>query len=292
MTEMTVRNKIENGEFFCAPGIQDMTTAVVAKSIGFDVVYASGYWMGASAYGVPDVGITTYTQMLDRVGTLVKTMGPKTAVIADADTGYGGLINVRETVRGYESAGVQVIQLEDQEFPKKCGHTKNKSLVPIDTMVAKIKVAIESKTNADTMIAARTDARAGEGEGFDGALRRMQAYAEAGADILFPEALDSEQEMREICATINKPMMVNMADGGNTPIMDSDSLSDIGFAFAIFPGMTSLAAAEAAKNALMNLKQNGTSISDQVPLFDFNEFCRLIGFEDIWEFERRWAKNE
>lgn len=289
MSQILVRNKIENGEFFCAPGIQDMTTAVVAKSVGFDVVYASGYWMGASAYGVPDVGITTYTQMLDRVGTLVKTMQGSSAVIADADTGYGGLLNVRETVRGYENAGVQVIQFEDQEFPKKCGHTKNKRLIPLEDMVTKIKVALESRSNPNTMIAARTDAR--QGEGFEGAMLRMQAYAEAGADILFPEALVDEKEMREACSLLNKPVMVNMADGGATPILDAKTLQDIGFSFAIFPAMATLSAVTAMKAAFINLKENGTSLSPDVPLFDFQEFCSLIGFEDVWEFEKRWVEK-
>lgn len=288
MTDITVRDKIENGDFFCAPGIPDMITAVVAKSIGFDAVYASGYWMGASAYGLPDVGITTYTQMLDRVGTLVKTMGGA-AVIADADTGYGGLLNVRETVRGYEAAGVQVIQIEDQEFPKKCGHTGSKRIVPVETMVTKIKVALEARTNPNTMIAARTDAR--QSEGFEGAMRRVEAYAAAGADILFPEAFITEEEMREVCSTVNKPMMVNMADGGNTPILSADQLSDIGFAYAIFPATAALSAAAAVKKALTTLKQTGTSVSEDVPLFDFNEFSDLIGFKDVREFESRWVEK-
>jgi 2-methylisocitrate lyase-like PEP mutase family enzyme len=284
----TIKQKIESGKFFSVPGIQDMISAVMAKSMGFDAVYASGYWMGASAYGVPDVGITTYTQMLDRVGTLVKTMQGTAAVIADADTGYGGLLNMRETVRGYEAAGVQVIQIEDQEFPKKCGHTRNKRVVPIDTMVRKIQVALEAATSPNTLIAARTDAR--QGEGFEGAMRRMEAYAAAGADILFPEALLDENEMREMCSAIKTPMMINMADGGSTPIMTADVLADLGYAFAIFPAATSLAAAEAVKQVLSHIKQTGSSAQSPVPMFDFNEFCSLIGFEDVWEFERRWVE--
>ena len=289
MSSIRIKDKIEEGEFFCVPGIQDMISAVVAKSIGFDAVYASGYWMGASAYGVPDVGITTYTQMLDRVATLVKTIGDSSAVIADADTGYGGLLNVRETVRGYEAAGVQVIQIEDQEFPKKCGHTKNKRLVPLEDMVTKIKVALESRSDSGTLIAARTDAR--QGEGFEGAMRRAQAYAAAGADIIFPEALINEQEMRDACDAIKTPIMFNMADGGGTPILSREKLSEIGAAFAIYPATTSLAAAAAVRTALTNLKEVGTSASDHVPLYDFSEFCSLIGFEDVWEFESRWVEK-
>jgi len=286
---MGIREKIQRGEFFCAPGIPDMITAVVAKQIGFDAVYASGYWMGASAYGVPDVGITTFTQMVDRVATLVDTIGDA-AVIADADTGYGGLLNVRETVRGYEKAGAQVIQFEDQEFPKKCGHTKNKRIEAVDVMARKVAVAVESRRNADTLIVARTDCY--QTEGLDAVLRRLESYIEAGADIVFPEAVSTEEEMRKVCDAFDVPVMVNMADGGNTPIFSADVLSDIGFAFAIFPATAALSAAAAVKHALTRLKTTGTSIHDDVDLFDFSEFCQLIGFEDVWEFEKRWQETD
>ena len=286
---MAIREKIKRGEFFCAPGIPDMISAVVAREIGFDAVYASGYWSSASAFGLPDAGIATYTQMVDRVATLVNTIGNDTAVIADADTGYGGLLNVRETVRGYEKAGAQVIQFEDQEFPKKCGHTRNKRIETCDTMVTKVQVAIDSRTLPDTLIAARTDAY--QSEGLDGALRRLEAYIEAGADIVFPEALATEEEMRKVCDTFDVPVMANMADGGSTPILDADTLSEIGFAFAIFPATAALSAAAAVKQALTRLKNTGTSVHDDVELFDFNEFCRLIGFEDVWAFEKKWHQS-
>ena len=283
---MAIREKIERGEFFCAPGIPDMITAVIAREIGFDAVYASGYWSSASAFGLPDAGIATYTQMLDRVTTLVNTIGDKSAVIADADTGYGGLLNVRETVRGYERAGAQVIQFEDQEFPKKCGHTRNKRIESSDTMVTKVRVAVDSRSAADTLIAARTDAY--QSEGLDGVMRRLDAYIEAGADIIFPEALATEEEMRKVCETFDVPVMANMADGGDTPILDADTLADIGFAFAIFPATAALSAAAAVKRALTRLKTTGTSVHDDIELFDFNQFCTLIGFEDVWEFEKKW----
>jgi len=284
-----IKDKLENGEFFCAPGIQDMISAVIAKQVGFDAVYASGYWMGASAYGLPDVGITTYTQMVDRVSTLVRTIGDA-AVIADADTGYGGLLNVRETVRGYEAAGAQVIQIEDQEFPKKCGHTKNKRIISTQEMVAKIKVAIESRGSKNTLISARSDAY--QSEGFTGLMRRMEAYSNAGADIIFPEAVTTEHEMHEVCRSFDAYAMANMADGGETPILSGDELAAIGFAFAIFPATSSLAAAAAVKHALTRLKTTGTSLHSDVDLFEFSEFCKLIGFEDVWEFEKRWHQED
>ncbi len=287
MANPQLRQKLLSGQFFFAPGIQDMITAVIAKEVGFDIVYASGYWLTASAYGLPDAGIATYTQMVDRVATLVRTM-PGASVMADADTGYGGLLNVHHTVRGYEEAGVTAIQLEDQEFPKKCGHTPFKRVVPLETMVNKIKVAIEARSNPDMLIIARTDAR--QSEGFEGAMRRSAAYAEAGADIVFPEALESEQEMRDACNLIDRPLMANMADGGKTPIRSAAELKDIGYACAIYPATTSLAAAAAVHKALSVLKESGTSLHKDVPLYDFKAFCGLIGFDEVWDFERRWAE--
>jgi 2-methylisocitrate lyase-like PEP mutase family enzyme len=288
MQKRSLRAALEAGEFVVAPGIHDMITAVVSNKVGFDFVYASGYWMTASAYGLPDAGIASYTQMLDRVATLCLTVNA--AVIADADTGYGGLLNVHHTVRGYEDAGVAAIQIEDQEFPKKCGHTPFKRVVPTIDMVEKVKVAVEARRNKDTLIIARTDAR--QTDGFEGALQRGIAYGEAGADIVFLEALESEAEMREACRRISKPLMANMADGGKTPIRSKTELAEIGYKLAIFPSATGLAAAAAAENALQVLKSEGTSNSPNLPLFSFAEFNHLIGFDEVWDFERRWARPD
>ncbi len=289
MANPLLRETLARGEFFVAPGIQDMITAVIAGDLNFKFAYASGYWMTASAYGLPDAGIATYTEMVNRVATLARCM-PNAAIIADADTGYGGLLNVRHTVRGFEAAGASAVQIEDQEFPKKCGHTPFKRVIALGDMVDKIKVAVEARSSPDTLIIARSDAR--QSEGFDDMLRRCVAYAAAGADVVFPEAMLSEDEMRRACAEIDKPVMANMADGGKTPIRSADELEAIGFAGAIFPAMTSLAAAAAVQNALVQLQRTGTSLNDGVPLFDFNRFCSLIGFEDVWAFERRWAAPE
>ena len=284
----SLRAAIEAGEFIIAPGLHDMIAAVICNKVGFDFVYASGYWTTASAHGLPDAGIATYTQMLDRVATLVRTVNA--GVIADADTGYGGLLNVHHTVRGYEEAGVIAIQIEDQEFPKKCGHTPFKRVVPTRDMVDKVKVACAARQSSETLIIARTDAR--QTDGFEGALKRGQAYADAGADIVFIEALESEEEMRQACACIKKPMMANMADGGKTPIRSKRELAAIGYRLAIFPATTGLAAAHAAEVALSVLKETGTSISPALSLFPFNEFNSLIGFEDVWAFERKWGRRE
>ena len=203
MSKPSLKAALESGQFVLAPGIHDMITAAVCNKVGFDFVYASGYWMTASALGLPDAGIASYTQMVDRVATLCRTSNA--GVIADADTGYGGLLNVHHTVRGYEEAGVAAIQIEDQEFPKKCGHTPFKRVVPIIDMVEKVKVAVEARRNPETLIIARTDAR--QTDGFEGALKRGLAYGDAGADVVFLEALESEDEMREACRRVSKPMV-------------------------------------------------------------------------------------
>lgn len=287
---MTVANPIlranlDAGKFFVVPGIQDMITAVVANKVGFDIVYGTGYWLTASAWGLPDAGIATYTEMRNRMETLVRSSNA--AVIADGDTGYGGLLNVHHTVKGYEASGVTAIQIEDQEFPKKCGHTPFKRLISTEDMVEKIKVAIDARTSDDFVVIARSDAR--ESEGLDGVLRRMEAYSKAGADVLFPEALHSEEEMRKACSVLDKPCMANMANHGKTPIPPAKVLEEIGYAYAIYPSLTSLAAAAAAEKVLRDLKDNGIGEPDD--LFDFGEFCSLIGFEDVWAFEKKWGKT-
>jgi 2-methylisocitrate lyase-like PEP mutase family enzyme len=283
MASPILRQRLDSKAFFVVPGIHDMIAAVVADKVGFDLVYGSGYWLTASAHGLPDAGIATYTEMVDRMATLVRTS--KAAVIADADTGYGGLLNVDHTVRGYEAAGVTAIQLEDQEFPKKCGHTPYKRLILQADMVDKIRVAVAARRSPDLVVIARTDARASEG--LDGALRRLEAYAAAGADVLFPEALHSEEEMRTACAAFDRPVMANMANGGLTPVPNASVLAEIGYAFAIYPSLTGLVSAWAMQTALTGLKHDGVGAPQN--LFDFEEFCSLIGFERVWEFERRWG---
>ena len=287
MAKRSLRAALDAGEFIMAPGIHDMIAAVISNEVGFDFVYGTGYWMTASAYGLPDAGIATYSQMLDRVTTLVHTVNA--SVIADADTGYGGLLNVHHTVRGYEAAGVKAIQIEDQEFPKKCGHTPFKRIVPMIDMIEKVKVACEARRDArETLIIARTDAR--QSEGFEGAMKRGIAYGEAGADIVFLEALESEDEMRAAGARISKPLMANMADGGKTPIRSGEALRALGYRLVIYPSMTGLAAAQAVHSALTEFKRLGTSDAPSIPLFSFKAFNSLIGFEDVWAFERRWAR--
>lgn len=285
MANPILRQKLDSGKFFVIPGIQDMIAAVIANKVGFDIVYGTGYWLTASAWGLPDAGIATYTEMRNRMETLARTSN--TAVIADGDTGYGGLLNVHHTVKGYEAAGVTAIQLEDQEFPKKCGHTPYRRVIPVQDMVEKIKVACDAREDKDNfLIIARTDAR--QSEGLDGALRRLEAYDRAGADIIFPEALESEEEMATACANFDKPMMANMANGGSTPVPVASVLAEIGYAYAIYPSLTSLVAASAMEKALIDLKERG--IGEPEEIFNFKEFCSLIGFDEVWELEKKWGK--
>ncbi|NKI98305.1 MULTISPECIES: isocitrate lyase/PEP mutase family protein [unclassified Novosphingobium] len=284
MANPILRQKLESGKFFVVPGIQDMITAAIANKVGFDIVYGTGYWLTASAWGLPDAGIATYTEMLNRMTTLVRTSN--SAVIADGDTGYGGLLNVHHTVKGYEAAGVTCIQLEDQEFPKKCGHTPFRRCIPVEDMVDKIKVAVAARESEDFLIIARSDAR--QSEGFDALMRRMEAYDKAGAHVIFPEALESEEEMAKACSLFEKPVMANMANGGSTPIPNASVLEEIGYAYAIYPSLTSLVAATAMEKCLRDLKDHG--IGEPEGIFNFKEFCGLIGFNEVWDFEKKWAK--
>jgi len=284
MTDTRLRDKLAAGDFFVVPGVHDMIAAVIADKVGFDIVYGTGYWLTASAWGLPDAGLVTYTQMLDRMATLKRTS--KAALIADADTGFGGLLNVHHTVKGYETAGISAIQIEDQEFPKKCGHTPNRRVIPVEEMAEKIKVAADTRENM--LIIARSDAR--QSEGMDAVLRRLEAYAEAGADILFPEAMESEEEMRKVCAAFDLPVMANMANGGSTPILKADVLTDIGYSFAIYPALSSLIAASAMETAFVKLRDEGDGEPADMPMFDFRTFCEMIGFREVWDFERKWSK--
>ncbi|WP_333836564.1 isocitrate lyase/PEP mutase family protein [Novosphingobium sp.] len=286
MTDTRLRDKLATKQFFAVPGVQDMIAATVADRVGFDIVYGTGYWLTASAYGLPDAGIVGYSQMVDRMATVKRTS--KAALIADADTGYGGLLNVHHTVRGYEAVGVSAIQLEDQEFPKKCGHTPYKRVIAAQDMADKIKVAVEARESM--LVIARTDAR--QSEGLDGTLRRLDAYAKAGADILFPEALQSEEEMRKVCETFDLPVLVNIANGGLTPPLNASVLAEIGFAFGIYPSLTSLVAASAMEQALIQLRDHGVGEPSEPPVFDFRTFCSMIGFEDVWAFDRKWGQAD
>jgi 2-methylisocitrate lyase-like PEP mutase family enzyme len=270
------------------PGVFDMISAKVADTMDFDALYMTGYGVVASYLGLPDAGLATYTDMVGRVKQIAG--GTSKPLIADGDTGYGGLLNVEHTVRGYEAAGAAAIQIEDQEFPKKCGHTPNRRVIPLEDAAQKIRVAAESRASKDFLIIARTDARAGLG--LDEALRRGEAFAQAGADILFIEAPESEEEMRRIASAFDLPLIANMVEGGRTPVLGRAELEEIGFKIAIFPASGFLAMAAVLKAIYGQIQREGSTNGTGVDLYPFPEFSKLMGFERVWEFERRHALGD
>lgn len=279
-----LRERLAKGEFILAPGVYDGISARVADTMGFPALYMTGYGATASMLGLPDAGLATYSDMVGRAAMICSVI--KTPLIADADTGYGGLLNVQRTVRGYEAAGVAAIQIEDQEMPKKCGHTPGRRVVPAEDMVLKIRVAAEARRDAATMIVARTDARTAHG--LDEALRRAKLYEEAGADVIFVESPESEEELERIGREVSKPLLANMVEFGKTPRVEVDRLRKWGFDLAIYPGLGFSVAAEAMRQAWVHLKDNGTSNGVKVP--QYSDMHELMGFAEVWDFEKKWAQ--
>lgn len=287
-TAPNLRQRLQQPGLVIAPGVHDMVSLRLADSFGFDALYMTGFGSVASLTGLPDAGLATYSDMLGRV-TAMAGMA-RTPLIADGDTGYGGLLNVRHTVRGYEAAGAAAIQLEDQEFPKKCGHTPGRRVIPTADMVRKIQVAAESRRSEDFLIIARTDARSALG--LDEALRRAEAYAKAGADILFVESPESVDEMRQIGRSFDQPLLANMVEGGRTPVLSQAQLEEIGYKLAIFPVTSLLAATAAMKSVYQTLRDQGSSTQVPTPLLAFSELTQLMGFQEVWDFDKRYAETE
>jgi 2-methylisocitrate lyase-like PEP mutase family enzyme len=287
MANPALRAAFAAKRFIVAPGVFDMISAKIADGLGFDCLYGTGFGTVASHLGVADAGIATYTDMVARMGQMAR--GCRTPMIADADTGYGGLLNVRHTVQGYEAAGLSGIQLEDQEMPKKCGHTPGRRVIPAEEMVLKIRVAAEARRDPDFLIVARTDARTTLG--LEEAIRRGRMYGDAGADIVFIESPESEAEMAEIGRSIDKPLLANMVEGGRTPILPAERLKELGYAIAIYPAVGFLAAAAALERAYAHLKSAGDSLA-LGESYGFKRMTELMGFPEVWEFESRWAAKE
>lgn len=283
MTE-TLRQRLADGEFIVAPGVFDMISALTADRMGFPALYMTGYGTVASHLGVPDAGIASYRDMVGRVETIAQ--GTKTPLIADADTGFGGLLNVEYAVKGYERAGATAIQIEDQEYPKRCGHTPGRRVVPVEEMARKIRVAVEARDARDFLIVARTDARTDLG--LDEALRRGEAFAEAGADILFIESPESEAEMAKIGERFRGvPLLANIVEGGRTPVLPKARLQELGYSISIHPGSAFMAAAAACAGIYRTLKETGATIDATTPMLPFSEMNDLVGFPAVWDFERR-----
>jgi len=279
------KKRLKEPGMIIAPGVHDMVSLRMADSFGFEALYMTGYGTVASSLGLPDAGLASYTQMLEKVQMMAAMAN--TPLIADGDTGYGGLLNIQHTIRGYENAGVVAIQLEDQEFPKKCGHTPSRRVIPMQDMVKKIRVASDSRTDANFLIIARTDARTSLG--IDEALRRGEAYAKAGADILFIESPESLEEMQMIGKRFDLPVLANMVDTGKTPVLSRDELQEIGYQLAIFPVTALLASVKALHSVYAGFKEHGTSVQMAGQLYEFNELSKLMGFQEVWDFEKKYA---
>ncbi len=281
----SLRQRLQQPGLVVAPGVYDMVSLRMADRQGFDALYMTGFGTVASHLGLADAGLATYTDMVGRVRQMAGMA--RTPLIADGDTGYGGLLNVHHTVQGYEAAGAQAIQLEDQEVPKKCGHTPGRRVVPVADMVKKIQVAAAARSSRDFLIIARTDARSRLG--LDEALRRAEAYAKAGADILFVESPETEDEMRRIGRSFDLPLLANMVEGGRTPVLSEEALLEIGYKLAIFPATSLMAATQAMQAVYDTFRSQRSSAGLQQPLMPFTALTDLMGFPQVHEFERRWA---
>src|SRR5271170_807636 len=281
---LDVLNTRPRDRVIAAPGVYDMVSLRMAAAMGFDALYMTGYGTVASHLGLPDAGLASYSDMVGRVEAMARTAGAP--LIADGDTGYGGLLNVRHAVQGYERAGAAAIQLEDQEFPKKCGHTPGRRVVSADDMVRKIAVAAEARTSPDFLIIARTDARSSLG--LAEAIKRARAYAKAGADILFVESPETEEEMIAIGRELgDMPLVANMVEGGRTPMLYPERLAEIGYALAIYPVAGLLSAAAALEAVYQQIRETGSSHGSPAPLYPFAKMNRLMGFEEVWLFDEQ-----
>ena len=280
-----LRSMLAAGDFIIAPGVFEMFSAKIADRMDFKALYMTGYGVSGSHLGLPDAGLVTYRDMVERARTIAQ--GTSKPLIADADTGFGGLINVRETVRGYEAAGVQAIQIEDQEMPKKCGHTPNRRVLPLADALKRLEVALEARASRDFLIIARTDARAGLG--LVEANRRGRAFAELGADIVFVEAPESEDEFKRVGEALKAKawLLANMVPTGKSPVLDAQTLQSFGFSIAIYPSAGMGPACAALEASYKYLLQHGSTAGTPVPTYDMQQLHTLVGFPDVWAFETR-----
>lgn len=278
-----LKTKLQARQALIAPGVFDMISAKIADAEGFDALYMTGYGISASYLGLPDAGLASYSDMVNCVRRIAE--GCKTPLIADGDTGYGGALNVRHTVIGYENAGAAAIQIEDQKFPKKCGHVLGRDVIELDEMLLKLKVALETRTDPNFLIIARTDARTTYGP--EAAMERAVAFRDAGADVVFVESPETEAEMQQISDRLDCPLVANMVEGGRTPVLSRERLIELGFALAIYPATGFLTVGAALSRAYGTLKSDGNSQKLQNTMDDFEQFSRMIGFEDVWDFEKR-----
>ncbi len=264
---------------FIAPGCYDAFTALLIEQAGFACAYVSGASIAFTKLGRPDIGLTTLTEVAETVGNIRDRVA--LPLIVDGDNGFGNALNVQRTVRLLEKMGASAIQLEDQTLPKRCGHLDGKTLVSVDEMLGKLKAAQDARTDSATVIVARTDAIAVDG--FEAGMERAHAYAEAGADVLFIEALRSVEQFeragRELGGRI--PLLANMVEGGKTPLLSISELGTLGFRLAIHPGAMVRVVGQAATNYLATLRQDGTTRNMLGRMFDFNHLNEVIGTQEM-----------
>ena len=284
-----LRALLDSGTTIVAPGAFDPLAARLVEEAGFAAVYMTGFGTSAALLGRPDVGLLTMTEMADSAGRIAACVD--IPLIADADTGYGNPLNVIRTVGAYEAAGVAGIHIEDQVAPKKCGHMEGKLVIPAAEMAEKIRAAVEARSQPEFVIIARTDARAVEG--LDRALERGRQYREAGADALFIEAVTSEEEAEAVARAFpGVPLLFNWAEGGKTPPMGLDRLTELGYRIVIFPISTLLAATAGMRRILREIAEAGTPAAALGELPAFGEFLDFIGLPEVREAEQRYAATD
>ena len=284
-----LRKMLAGPEPVLAPGAYDALSARLVEEAGFGAVYMTGFGTAASLLGRPDVGLLTMSEMVDNARRIVRAV--EVPVIADADNGYGNPINVIRAVQEYEAAEVSAIHIEDQIFPKKCGHMEGKEVIEASEMVEKVHAAVEARRSEEFVIIARTDARAVEG--IDGALERARRYREAGADVLFVEAPQSEEEIATVAEAFSEvPLLFNWVESGKTPPMSLERLKELGFRLIIFPVSTLLAATVSVREVLARLRAEGAPIRATDSLLPLGDFIDFIGLPEIRKLEERFSDEE
>ena len=283
---MSLKARLARDEILVAPGIYDGLTASIATEAGFEALYLSGAAVAYTRLGRPDIGLSTASEMADTMALIAdRTALP---VIMDADTGFGNALNAQRTMRSYERAGAAALQLEDQRYPKRCGHLADKTLIPAAEMAGKVAAMADARASDETLIIARTDAIAVEG--FSAALDRAETYLEAGADVLFIEAPQTREHLLAIATQFagRVPLLANMVEGGATPITDAPDLQAQGFSIAIFPGGIVRALARTAQNYYQSLHQHGSNKPFADRMFDFDGLNAVIGTADMLNEGRRY----
>ena len=277
-----LRALLSRPEPLLVPGAYDALSARLVEHAGFDAVYLTGFGATASLLGLPDVGLLSLPDMVDSAGRMARAVD--VPLISDADTGYGNAINVARAVQQFERAGVAAVHLEDQVAPKRCGHMSGKQVVPVDEMVEKLRAAVAARRDPDFVLIARTDARAVEG--LDAALERARAYRDAGADVLFVEAPETEAEVVEVAAAFpDTPLLFNWVERGRTPMLPLARIAELGFAIVIFPVATLFSATTGMQRYLSELRTSGTPLAALDDAVDFDAFTDLVGLPEIRAFE-------